>query len=459
MKTVKKIVSLIVLACMLASMLLIGGCGVRTRTAGTVDGEQIPAGMYIFFLHSAIYSLEQQYQYGELSNKPSESSSSVVSSSESSVESSEESSTESSEASSASSESSASSASSSSSASSASSSSASSRDDIPANLWDAIVENKPAKEYVIDKAYENCAWVITMEKKAVEYNIILSDEDKASIKENYDSNGGKAALEENLNAMGVSLTTYDRIFKAGIIQSKLAELLFGLESENPIDMEKLEKEYEGYRRVKHILFMTSDLKDKKGSDGKVTETVAQQKEKIKATYEEVLAKAKAGENFEDLVKKYSDDSMDVEKGFIFTKDTMVKEFEKAAWDLKVGEITSCESEYGWHIIKAYDKNEKEEYMTETLAETVNEYMSEKYTEVEDKWLEEANVVRSNAAVRRYKPSKIYKDNDVAANVSAQIAYYNSYYSALMSANASSASSASSTSSASSASSNSSSASK
>ncbi len=458
MKTVKKIVSLILLVCMLVSMSVLGGCGAKTRTAGTVDGEEIPAGMYIYFLHSAIYSLEQQYQYGELSNKPQSSSSSVVSSS--SVESSVvESSSAPESSSSVSSDSSSSSASSSS--SSASNSSSSSRDDIPANLWDAIIGQTPAKDYVINQAYENCAWVILMEKKAVEYKIELNDEDKASIKENYENNGGKAALEESLKAMGVSLTTYDRIYKAGIIQNKLMDLLFGLESENPIDKSTLAKDYDEYRRVKHILFMTNDLKDKKDSSGKVTETVAQQKEAIKKTYEEALAKAKAGENFEELIKKYSDDSMDPETGYIFKKGDMVEAFEKASWDLAVGEVTSCESEYGWHIIKAYDKNEKEEFITDTLSDKVNEYMTEKYTEVEDKWLKEVTVVRSNAAVRRYKPSRIYKDNDVAANVSAQIAYYNSYYSAMMSnaASASSGSSASSTSSTSSASSASSSASK
>lgn len=430
MKTVKKIVSLIVIACMIGALTFsLSGCGLTTRTAGTVDGEDIPAGMYIYFLHSALYSLEQQYQYGQLS---SEYSSEDESSDASSVESSEEPADESSEeadvdSSSAEEESS--------SAAEAESSSEESVDTNPATIWDAIVENKTAKDYVIDKAYENCAWVIVMEKKAAEYGIELTDEDKASMETTYSNNGGKLELEENLNAMGVSFSTYERIVKAGLIQTHLKELLFGSESKDAISEDAKKAEYdENYRRVKHILFKTNDLTDDTDEDGNVTKSVDEKKAEIKATYEAVLKRAQAGEDFEALIEEYSDDSMDKDKGYIFKKGDMVTAFEEAAWDLAVGEIATCESTYGWHIIKAYDKYEKEEYMNDTLADFISDYENEKYTEVEDKWISEAEVKRSSGAIRRYSPSDIYEDNSIASNVSAQIAYYNSYYSALLASN-------------------------
>ena len=419
MKTVKKIVSLIVIACMIGALAFsMSGCGLTTRTAGTVDGEDIPAGMYIYFLHSALYSLEQQYQYGQLS---SEYSSDDESSDASSVESSEEPADDSSEE-----------ADVDSSSAEVESSSEESVDTKPATIWDAIVENKTAKDYVIDKAYENCAWVIVMEKKAAEYGIELTDEDKASMETTYTNNGGKLELEENLNAMGVSFSTYERIVKAGLIQTHLKELLFGEGSKDAITDEAKKAEYdENYRRVKHILFKTNDLKDDTDDDGNVTKTVDEKKAEIKATYEAVLKRAQAGEDFEALIEEYSDDSMDKDKGYIFKKGDMVTEFEEAAWDLAVGEIATCESTYGWHIIKAYDKYEKEEYMNDTLSDFISDYENDKYTEVEDKWISEVTVNRSSGAIRRYSPSDIYEDNNVASNVSAQIAYYNSYYSALL----------------------------
>ena len=424
MKTVKKLVSLIVIACLLGGIAVsFSGCGLATRTAGTVDGEDIPAGMYIYFLHSAIYNLEQQYQYGQLSSEYSDSS--EVSSDESSLP-------ESSEPESSEPASSGEPESSSDESSSTESSSESSEDKNPATLWDAIVENKTAKDYVIDKAYENCAWVIIMEKKAAEYKIELTDEDKASMEKTYSDNGGKTELESSLNKMGVSFDTYQRIVKAGLIQEHLKELLYGEESGNGVSEADQKKEYdENYRRVKHILFKTQGLTDDTDEDGNVTKTADEKKAEIEATYKEVLARAQAGEDFEALVEEYSDDGMDVEKGYIFKKGDMVSEFETAAWDLAVGEVSSCESTYGWHIIKAYDKYEKPEYMTEALSEFISDYENEKYEEVENKWIEEATVNRSSSAVRRYSPSDIYEDNNVASNVSQQIAYYNSYYASML----------------------------
>ena len=436
MKTVKKLVSLIVIACLLGGIAVsFSGCGLATRTAGTVDGEDIPAGMYIYFLHSAIYNLEQQYQYGQLSSEYSESSD------ESSVEESlpESSEPESSEepASTEEPESSEESASSeepesSTESSSTESSSESSEDNKPATLWDAIVENKTAKDYVIDKAYENCAWVIIMEKKAAEYKIELTDEDKASMEKTYSDNGGKTELESNLNKMGVSFDTYQRIVKAGLIQEHLTELLCGEESDNAMTEDAKKAEYdENYRRVKHILFKTQGLTDDKDEEGNVTKSADEKKAEIEAEYKDVLARAQAGEDFETLIEEYSEDGMDKDKGYIFKKGDMVEEFETAAWDLAVGEIATCESTYGWHIIKAYDKYEKPEYMTDALADFIHEYEHEKYKEIENKWIEEATVNRSSSAVRRYSPSDIYEDNDVASNVSQQIAYYNSYYASML----------------------------
>lgn len=422
MKTFKKIVSLVLVTCLMGGLLIsISGCGLATRTAGKVDGEDIPAGMYIYFLRSAIYELEQRYQYGELSSEYSSESSEDKSSAEEKSSEEEKSSAEAS-----------SSASSASSAASSATSSASSEDKKPATLWDAIVNNKPAKDYVIDEAFKNCARVLLMEKKAEEYKIVLDNKDQAEIDKIYDNNGGKLRLEEDLNEAGVSIESYDRIIKADIIREHIKDKLFGLEGETPLSKEALKKEYdENYRRVKHILFKTDDLKDKKDKDGKVTATVAQQKAEIEKKYEEVLAKAKKTDDFEALVKEYSDDSMDAEVGYVFKKGQMVEPFEKAAWDLPVGKIATCESQFGWHIIKAYDPYEKEQYMNDALKGFVDNYKNEKYQKVEGEWLEKIEVNRSGAAMRRYKPSKIYKDNNIASNVSAQIEYYNSYYSNMM----------------------------
>lgn len=75
----------------------------------------------------------------------------------------------------------------------------------------------------------------------------------------------------------------------------------------------------------------------------------------KAKALDVLKRARAGEDFAELAKKYSDDpGSKNQAGNLgpFTRDRMVKEFSDAAFKLKDGEISDpVKSQLGYHIIK------------------------------------------------------------------------------------------------------------
>jgi len=77
--------------------------------------------------------------------------------------------------------------------------------------------------------------------------------------------------------------------------------------------------------------------------------------------ERILERIRQGEDFGEIAKKESEDDMTKEYGGdlgYFGKGEMVTEFENAAFDLNIGEVSEVvETSYGFHIIKVFDKKE------------------------------------------------------------------------------------------------------
>lgn len=75
--------------------------------------------------------------------------------------------------------------------------------------------------------------------------------------------------------------------------------------------------------------------------------------------EEVLQKAKDGENFKELASQYGSDKTKQKQGDLgwFGKGVMVPKFEQAAFGLESGEVAPdlIETKFGYHIIKVEDK--------------------------------------------------------------------------------------------------------
>jgi parvulin-like peptidyl-prolyl isomerase len=104
-------------------------------------------------------------------------------------------------------------------------------------------------------------------------------------------------------------------------------------------------------RASHILLMTQDPATHQPLP-------ADKKAEKKKQMEDILKQAKAGTDFADLAKKYSEDPGSKDKGgeYTFPRGQMMKEFEDTAFSLKTNEISDIiETTYGYHIIKLSEK--------------------------------------------------------------------------------------------------------
>jgi parvulin-like peptidyl-prolyl isomerase len=73
--------------------------------------------------------------------------------------------------------------------------------------------------------------------------------------------------------------------------------------------------------------------------------------------EAVLARVKKGEDFAELARAHSDDSSAKKTGGnlgTFDRNTMAESFSKAAFNLKIGEVSDVvESPFGFHVIQRH----------------------------------------------------------------------------------------------------------
>jgi len=109
--------------------------------------------------------------------------------------------------------------------------------------------------------------------------------------------------------------------------------------------------------VAHILFKTVGKTDAEA-------------EEIRKKAEDVLKKAKAGGNFGDLAKQYSEDTTKEKGGDLdwIVRGQTVPEFEQAAFTLPAGSISDLvKTQYGFHIIKVI---ERQAARTQTMDEVL-----------------------------------------------------------------------------------------
>lgn len=146
-------------------------------------------------------------------------------------------------------------------------------------------------------------------------------------------------------------------------------------------------------RASHILLSTKDMDTKQ-------ELSDEKKTAKKKLAEELVKRARAGEDFAKLAKEYSEDPGSKDKGgeYKFPRGQMVKEFEDAAFSLQTNQVSDVvTTQFGYHIIKLSEKYPAKKHDLAESAPKIKEYLTQ-------------------AAIQKQAPDflkKLRKDSDVA----------------------------------------------
>lgn len=144
-------------------------------------------------------------------------------------------------------------------------------------------------------------------------------------------------------------------------------------------------------RARHILFKSE------GTDEEADKIVRQKAE-------EVLTKLKDGTDFEEMAKKYSEDTTAAnggDLGFFPRRGRMVEPFSKAAFELEPGQISDIvKTRYGYHIIKTEEIKEesikeledvREEIRTTLIDQAAQQYAEKKSERIRERFTAEEGI--------------------------------------------------------------------
>jgi parvulin-like peptidyl-prolyl isomerase len=190
---------------------------------------------------------------------------------------------------------------------------------------------------------------LLLEAAAEAKKSVTAAEVQKALEAQYARAGSEAQFAEMLKTNGVSLDYVKKSITNDLTIGKYLDA--AMADSVKVPEAEVRKAYaeDKTATVRHILLLTQ---------GKS----AAEKAEIRKKMEDILARAKKGEDFAALAKQYSEDPGSKDKGGLyedFGRGKMVKPFEDAAFSVPVGQVSGIvETTYGYHILKI--ENRKKE---------------------------------------------------------------------------------------------------
>lgn len=237
-----------------------------------------------------------------------------------------------------------------------------------------ITQSELNKELVSQYGTDVLSTLITnkvIELEAVKKKITVSDKEiQAELDDLQNSYGGKEAFEAALESNAMTLQDAKDNIKTYLTTTKLIE--------PTIDI--TEKELKTYFKENKDTFSQEE-------QVQASHILVEDKD----TAQEVEKKIKKGEDFAELASEYSTDTASASNGGnldYFGKGVMDEGFEKAAFSMKIDEISDpIKTDYGYHIIKVTGKKAAKEATFENSKDDVKTVlMNEKINANYSTWL-------------------------------------------------------------------------
>jgi peptidyl-prolyl cis-trans isomerase C len=224
--------------------------------------------------------------------------------------------------------------------------------------------------------------------RLIQIQILLvkaTDEDKAAGKEacakRMEAIKARAGDEEVLARQLKSIGTTPQELQTKMNDESTAQVVLERELKINVSDDDVKKFYDDNPskfeqpemvRASHILLSTIDPETKK-------ELPQEEKAAKHKKAEELLKRARAGEDFAKLAKENSEDPGSKDKGgeYQFARGQMVPEFESAAFSLKTNGISDIvTTQYGYHIIKLSEKIPAKKVELAKVSSEVKDYLKQ-----------------------------------------------------------------------------------
>ena len=220
-------------------------------------------------------------------------------------------------------------------------------------------------EYLKSETVNELKYRSVIKKIADDNNITLTEEEKEEINSNIksviNSFGSHGKFKKFLSKNKITEKAYKSYLESDKLYDKVFEELYASGKKNYLTDEEIKKEtsnyYKEYYKVNQIVLGIVDTNTLES----LTDTVINQK---KTLIETILEKAKSGVDFEELVKKYSEEASS-DNNLYFTKDDVLEEVYNAVDSLKEDEISEIiKNKYAYSIIKRLklDDRKLDEYL-------------------------------------------------------------------------------------------------